>query len=52
MTKSWFSQVASSFDSMYNKNIDTVCHRKLLIKGWHNSKNLCEYYRFFLFDFF
>ena len=52
MTKTWFSQVVSSFDSIHNRNFDTVCHRKLLIKSWYNSKNLCEYCRFFLFDFF
>ena len=40
MTQNW----VSSLSSLQNKNIDTVWHRKLWIKIWHNSRNLCKYW--------
>ena len=44
MIKYWVRQVVRSLGTMYNKNIDRVWHRKLWIKSWYNSKNLCEYF--------
>ena len=39
MKENWISQVVSSLGTMYNKSIDSVCHGKLWIKSWYNSKN-------------
>ena len=50
MIQNLLSQVVSSLDSMYSKNIDIVLHRKLLMKSCYNLKPLCEYCQFFLYD--
>ena len=42
MTQDWISQVVSNLSSMHNEIIDTVLHRKLLIKSWYNSKYNCK----------
>ena len=36
MTKHWVSQVVSSLGNVNNRIIDTISHRKLLIKTWYN----------------
>ena len=41
MTQNWVNQVVTSLCSLNNNNIDLVWHKKLLIKSWYNSKNLC-----------
>ena len=35
-----------------SRNIDPVWYKKLWIKTWYNSKNICEYSLFFLCNFF
>ena len=51
MTKNWVGQVVSSLGCIYNKKINRVWHRILLVKSCYSSNNHFEYCWFFWCDF-
>ena len=43
MTQNWVSQKESSLGGIQNEDFGKVWNKKLFMKSWYNSKNLCEY---------